>query len=368
LGTVLFAGVVLLSGAGPLRGQNQEMAVVVASTQVLTDIMSIPAREIPQAMLDGAQGIAIVPGMIKGGFIVGVRHGRGVLLVRDDGGRAWKPPIFIDVTGASVGWQIGLQGTDLILVFRTKGGLDNLVRGKITIGAGISAAAGPVGREASAATDGMLRAEIYSYSRSRGLFAGIALDGSSLSVDTAATNVYYQPGMPGRDPSDVFAPGQLPPSALRLLAQVARYTYTAPPGAAAPFPPGSGAVAPMLPNPASPTGAALPPSPSRPVGPAGGAGLRQQLADASSRLAAIVDDNWKRYLALPAEVYSGDRPPDPALLREVADRFDTVANDSRYRELTLRPEFQATRLLLRQYTAAQPAASTGALALPPPPR
>ena len=334
LGTVLFAGVLLSSRPAP-AAQNQETAVVEASSQVLAEIMSIPARGIPQAMLDGAQGIAIVPGLLKGGFIVGIRHGRGVVLVRDDSGQAWKPPMFIEVTGASLGWQIGIQGTDLILVFRTKRGLENLMRGKITLGAGISAAAGPVGREASAATDGTLRAEIYSYSRSRGLFAGVAVDGSSLSVDTAATNVYYQPGNPGRDPSDVFAPGQLPPSALRLLEQVARYTYTAPPLAAAPFSPGSGVAAvPVLPSPA------LPPSPSRPVPAAGGAALRQQLADASSRLAAIVDDNWKRYLALPAEVYSGARPPDPALLRQVVGRFDTVAGDPRYHELTHAPSFK----------------------------
>lgn len=352
LSTVLFAGVALLCGAAPLRAQNQEMAIVEASTQVLGEIMTIPARAIPQSLLDGSQGIAIVPGMLKGGFIVGIRHGRGVLLTRDDSGRAWKAPLFIDITGASIGWQIGIQGTDLILVFRTRRGLENLVRGKITLGAGISAAAGPVGRDASASTDGTLRAEIYSYSRSRGLFAGVSLDGSSLSVDTGATNVYYQPGNPLRDPSDTFAPGQWPPSALRLLQQVARYTNALTPVAAVP----------ALPAPA------LPPSPAQPAAPAGGPDLRRQLAESSSRLAAIVDENWKRYLALPAEVYTGGRPPDPALLGQVVGRFEAVASDPRYQQLAQRPEFQATRQLLRQYAASQPAASTGSLVLPPPPR
>ena len=171
---------------------SREAAVVDSSTEVLGQIMSIPGRSIPASLLGKAEGVVIVPGMIKGGFIVGVRHGRGVIVTRDEAGK-WKPPMFVDITGASVGWQAGIQGTDLVLVFRTKNSLQNLMRGKFTIGANASAAAGPVGREAQAATDAAFKAEILSYSRSRGLFAGVALDGAVLSVDQAATNAYYQP-------------------------------------------------------------------------------------------------------------------------------------------------------------------------------
>jgi len=152
---------------------SREAAVVDSSSEVLDQIMSIPGRSIPASLLDKAEGVVIIPGMIKGGFIVGVRHGRGVIVTRDEAGK-WKPPMFVDITGASVGWQAGIQGTDLVLVFRTKNSLQNLMRGKFTIGANASAAAGPVGRDAQAATDAALKAEILSYSRSCGLFAGVA--------------------------------------------------------------------------------------------------------------------------------------------------------------------------------------------------
>ena len=157
--------------------QSREVVIVGSACQVLHEIMAIPARGIPMSLLADAQGIAIVPNLLKGGFVVGVRHGRGVIVVRDDNGQ-WRPPTFITITGGSVGWQIGVQATDLVLVFKTKTGVESLMRGKFTIGGGVAAAAGPVGRQAEAGTDARLRAEIFSYSRSRGLFAGVALDGS----------------------------------------------------------------------------------------------------------------------------------------------------------------------------------------------
>jgi SH3 domain-containing YSC84-like protein 1 len=319
---------------------SREAAVVDSAVDVLGQIMAIPGRSIPESLLSKSEGIVIIPDMIKGGFIVGVRHGRGVVVTRDENGK-WKPPMFVEITGASVGWQAGLQGTDLVLVFRTKTSLQNLMRGKFTIGATASAAAGPVGRDAQAATDARLKAEIFSYSRSRGLFAGVALDGAVLNVDQAATNTYYQPvggafNQPGQ-------PVALPPSANRLQEQLAKYTPTAAP----------------------PTGRA--PAVTAPMPATGLQALRGQLAASSRQLSAVLDPAWRTYLALPAEVYARDGSPAAEALRLSLDRFTTVGTDARYQHLAQRPEFRNTWSLLQRYSAAiQPAVPP--LVIPPPPR
>jgi len=310
---------------------SQETVTVDTATEVLGQIMSIPGRSIPASLLANAQGIAIIPGMLKGGFILGVRHGRGVMVIRDEAGR-WKAPLFVQITGASIGWQAGIQGTDLVLVFRTKGSIQNLMRGNFTIGAQVSAAAGPVGREAEAATDATLQAEIYSYSRSRGLFAGVALDGAAMSVDHGATNAYYHSVS-----ADLRQPGALPASANRLLAQVAKYT-----GTTVPAPAGQAPVDPQV--------------------------LRRQLAGSSQHLDAILDAPWRTFLALPIEVYSGDRPPSSESLRIPLERFNSVAADPRYQSLSQRSEFHTTWALLRQYSATLQPAPAQPLALPPPPK
>ena len=320
---------------------SREAEVVDASADVLGQIMSIPARSIPESLLGKSEGIAIIPGMIKGGFIVGVRHGRGVIVTRDEAGQ-WKPPLFVEITGVSFGWQIGIQGTDLVLVFRTKNSLQNLIRGKFTVGVNASAAAGPVGRDAQAATDVTLKAELLSYSRSRGLFAGVALDGAALTVDRAATDAYYhtiggvapQPGQPTA----------LPLSAGRLLERLTKYAP------AANTIPAVQAAAATMPVPVDPQV------------------LRGQLATSSRQLAAIVDASWRRYLALPPEVYSGDRAPRAEALRLSLDRFTMVATDSRYQALAQRPEFRSTSSLLRQYSVTVFPPASQPLSLPPPPK
>jgi lipid-binding SYLF domain-containing protein len=155
---------VLLAAVAPaisLRAQSQEEVTVTSASQVLNEIMAIPSKQIPQAMLANAHGIAIVPNVVKGGFVVGVRYGKGLVVVRDGTG-AWRPPMFITLTGGSLGWQAGIQATDLILVFKTQKSVQGLMSGKFTIGADASAAAGPVGRQASAATDAQLKSEILS--------------------------------------------------------------------------------------------------------------------------------------------------------------------------------------------------------------
>ena len=160
------------------------------SAEVLDAIMRIPEKGISPALLAHAEAVAIIPGVIKGAFIVGGRHGTGVVLVRrDDGG--WSDPVFISISGGSVGWQIGGSSTDLILVFKSRRGVEGLLNGKFTLGADAAVAAGPVGRSGGAATDVTLKSEILSYSRSRGLFAGVSLEGAALMVDDDADAAYY---------------------------------------------------------------------------------------------------------------------------------------------------------------------------------
>jgi lipid-binding SYLF domain-containing protein len=161
------------------------------SSEVLEAIQSIPARAIPAAMLADAQGIAIIPGVIKGGFVIGGRVGHGLVLSRNADG-TWAGPAFVTLGGASVGLQAGVQSTDVILVFKTRASLDRVLRGKgkLTLGADVAVAAGPVGRQAEAGTDGNLKAEIYSYSRSRGLFAGVSLEGAGIIYDGDTNQAY----------------------------------------------------------------------------------------------------------------------------------------------------------------------------------
>lgn len=159
-------------------------------TEVVKAIKAIPEQGVPPMLLKDAQAIAIIPGVIKVGFVLGGRYGTGVVTVRDEKGN-WSAPVFIKIAGGSLGWQIGAESTDLILVFKTKKSAEGIFHGRFTLGADASVAAGPVGRSAEGATDLELKAEIYSYSRSRGLFAGIALNGAAIMVDDDANASYY---------------------------------------------------------------------------------------------------------------------------------------------------------------------------------
>lgn len=178
----------------PARAAGEETTKINESTEVFRQIMSIPEKGIPPALLNTAKGIAIIPGMIKAGFIIGGRHGSGIVVIRNDDS-GWSNPAFITLTGGSIGWQIGVQSTDIILVFKGSRGIDNIMKGKFTLGADAAVAAGPVGRQAEAATDIELKVEIYSYSRSKGLFAGISLEGSGLQLDDDANVAFYNAGL-----------------------------------------------------------------------------------------------------------------------------------------------------------------------------
>jgi len=186
--TVLFA-----IAAGAAVSGEREDARVRNAMRVLSDIQSIPESSIPDKLLDEARAIVIVPDTLKIGFGIGGRGGRGVLAVKNAEG-GWSHPSFIRLGGGSIGFQIGVQSADVVLVFRNDRSLESIVNGKLTLGADAGVAAGPVGRNAAAATDGQFKAEIWSWSRARGLFAGVALDGAVLSIDKAANREVY-----GRD-------------------------------------------------------------------------------------------------------------------------------------------------------------------------
>ena len=178
--------------AGPQEDQRARNAV-----RVLDEIQKTPDQAIPDHLLSQARAIAVIPDSIKAGLVIGGRHGQGLITVKQPNG-SWSMPAFIKLTGASVGFQAGVQSSDVVLVFRNDRSLRNIVNGAMTLGADAGVAAGPVGRNASAATDGQLKAEIWSWSRSRGLFAGVALDGAILQMDDRANQGAYGSGTTAR--------------------------------------------------------------------------------------------------------------------------------------------------------------------------
>jgi hypothetical protein len=272
-----------------------------------------------------------------------MQHGNGVILIRD-ANRQWQAPRFITITGGSFGYQIGVQATDLILVFRTPQSVQALLQGTLKVGVDASAAAGPVGRQTSAGTDFRTAAGILSYSRARGVFAGVSIDGSSITLNPGAEAVYYQP------------PGTFPASAANLLQWVNAYTALQPvvvPTVAPAPAPGATTI------PAAP-GAWMPQGQQRP-GEAESA--RQQLDTSSRQLFATLDPDWQRYLALPQTVYTG-QPTNPPDLQQALSRYEAVANQPQYAALKERPGFTQTMDSLKRMSEVRTASN----ALPPPPK
>jgi lipid-binding SYLF domain-containing protein len=188
LAAALFAGQAI---AGPKEDERANNAV-----RVLNEIQRIPENGIPDKLLDEGKAIIVIPDTLKAGLVIGGRRGHGLMSVKSADG-SWSQPVFVKLTGGSIGFQAGVQSSDVVLVFRNDRSLDSIVNGKFTLGADAGVAAGPVGRNASAATDGQLKAEIWSWSRARGLFAGVALDGAMLQIDDEAnTSVYGSAATP----------------------------------------------------------------------------------------------------------------------------------------------------------------------------
>lgn len=339
---------VLALGDISLAQVSREAATVDTATRVLRENVAVPMSGIPQALLNNAQAIAIVPDVVKVGFVLAGRRGHGVIVVRNPDG-SWSNPVFITLTGGSVGWQVGVQSTDVILVFKSQKSARHVLDGQFTLGADAAVAAGPLGRQAAAATDVELRAEIYSYSRSRGLFAGVSLDGSVMEVDSNANAAFY--GAMGIGPYDILGGKtvQTPADVVALRELLMRH---APPpqslvqalGGQSPYagPPAASAVE----------------------------TTRQQLAAAWQQLGGQLDAQWRDYLALPPAVFAAEATPREADVREALQRFDTAAKDPRYVTLAQMPQFQAAHAALRNYLGALAASVTQTSrrsTLPPPP-
>lgn len=191
--TVIFLGLLALLGAGPTclaAAQSEETQRVEQCLDVFHAVTTITEKKVPDFMMRKAQGIAIFPSVRRAGFVVGIQKGNGLLITRGPGG-AWGNPLFLTLSGGSVGWQAGIQSVDLVLFFQTKKSIDAMLKGQLTLGVDASIAAGSTGRQAAASTDPDLESEIYSYSRSRGFFAGLSLSGASLAVDFDANDSYY---------------------------------------------------------------------------------------------------------------------------------------------------------------------------------
>ena len=190
----------LLASAVSVADERQD-ARLLTSTQVMEELLRMPEQNIPAWLMQRAYAVAVVPDVIKVGLGIGGRRGKGVLVVRRDSG-TWSNPVFVNLTGGSFGFQVGVQSTDVVLVFTSRQSIEGIVGGKITLGADAAVAAGPVGRQSSAATDIGLTAQVYSYSRSSGLFAGVALDGSAMTIDSRSNEAFY--GRPGVLASDII--------------------------------------------------------------------------------------------------------------------------------------------------------------------
>ena len=256
----------MVATSGAFAGDREDVRAGEA-VRVVEQIQSIPESAIPDRLLDEAKAIVVVPDTIKAGFVFGGRRGLGLMSVKTADG-TWSNPVFVKLAGASFGLQAGVQSADVILVFRSERGLDSIVNGKVTLGADAGVAAGPVGRNAAAATDGQLKAEIWSWSRARGLFAGIALDGAVLSIDNGANSSTYGNAVTPRAVFEGRAP-QAPSAAIVAFrdaleeatasARQARGGTPAP--VAAPADPGAASVQPLYSdNPATTTPLDAPPA------------------------------------------------------------------------------------------------------------
>lgn len=189
------------------------------SQNIINEIMATPDKSIPSSILGGASCVVVIPAFKKGAFIVGAQYGQGAATCRT--GHGWSAPVFVQLTGGSVGFQIGGQSTDLVLIAMNQGGLQQMLKNKFKIGADAAASAGPVGRNAQAGTDWKLNAEFLTYSRSKGLFAGIDLDGTVLSQNVDDTREYYGTATPFKAILSGNVP--TPPDARPFVGTVAKY-------------------------------------------------------------------------------------------------------------------------------------------------
>jgi len=177
------------SNPGPKGDQPEVMDRLQDSAKVLDQLMNVPENNIPETVLAKARCVAVIPSMVKGGFVIGGRHGRGVVTCRT--GHGWSAPAFLTLSGGSWGAQIGVEEVDLVLLFMNQRGVDSLMKDNFKIGVDASLAAGPIGRSAEASTDMKANSEILAYSRAKGLFAGLELSGAAVRPDEDSNTAFY---------------------------------------------------------------------------------------------------------------------------------------------------------------------------------
>ncbi len=337
---ILFTAVVLFAATTAIAREPE--STVSKAGEVLNEMTAAKLTRIPDALLADAEAVAVFPGVVKVGFVVGGERGHGVVVIRDEN-RNWQAPRFMTITAGSLGWQIGASATDVILVFKTRKSVENLLEGKFKIGADIAAAAGPVGRRAEAATDGQLQAEIYSYSRSRGLFAGASIDGAVIQLDSEAEGRYYQLGPDGKV--------ALPDSGgkfVGIVDSLCKMTNE-------------------VQNVADPNQ----PQQSQPLNqPQDQAEAhRAHAVESSGQLAKIVDESWRQYLAMPPEAYAANGRPSAENVNRTLARYEQIMRDPRYARIVERQEFLQARQSIAEYARVltETTPTPAIVPLPPPP-
>jgi lipid-binding SYLF domain-containing protein len=222
--SLLLAAAPSVLGGPPGGDRSDEIKRLRRARDVFSEIMNTPDKGIPVELLDKAECVAIVPGLSKGGLGLGGRYGKGVVMCRQSNGR-WSAPSFLTIEGGSFGLQLGFEKVDLIMLVMNRRGMDQLIGDKFTVGADASAAAGPVGRHTSAETNIRMDAQILTYSRAKGLFGGVALDGAVVKQDRTDNRDFYGKEMDARDIL-LDAKVEMPPEAVPLSRALSRQSPT----------------------------------------------------------------------------------------------------------------------------------------------
>jgi lipid-binding SYLF domain-containing protein len=217
-----------LFATGTAWGSARELKTVESATEAVHALANIPLKGIPRSLLEDAAGVAVIPHVVKFALIVDHAFGHGVVCVHEADGR-WSNPVFVTFQGRGIGGEAGIESTDLVLVFKTKKSLDLALKGKLTLGGDAAVAAGPIGRESEKASDRPLKADIYTYSRSRGLYAGISLEGSRLHMDEESNEAFYC--VRGGHATDVLALSgvPIPVAAVKLTEELLKLSLAPPP-------------------------------------------------------------------------------------------------------------------------------------------
>lgn len=368
VGTVCLLGTVI-----PGRAQLQPHGpkTLEKATNVLNAFMNMRDQRVSRSILQRAQGLVIVPEMVNLKAAAHGSRGKGIVVARNEEGR-WHPPSFVTMSGDMVDVQGHGEPIDIILVFNTRESVRELYRGKFQVGVDAVAGAGPVGRESENGAEDQEKVELYSYSRGGGSFSGTPIDGCVITVDAVASRDYYQAAAKSPDGKPTVSNPQLPLPAAQFLAALKTYNHAdtgssrsasvemasegndlasvTPTGSSSNQAGGSTATTPnsgAAANDTSVSGTEAAPDDDAPLDSL--ETTRQQLATAARNLGGLLDESWRQYLALPQGVFSGEGVPTIESLQRSLRRFETVTDESKYRVLLQREEFQEAYQTLRRY-------------------